>query len=255
MLNLGVNAERFKKVTRKIVLIMVSFLTLGVICIPAYFYSSKQSIKVEGVSMYPTFQDGELAKSNILFNPSDIKHNTVVIDNKKADKYHSKKYRIIKRVFGLPGDTVKVTSDAFYLNGKKIESRYNSSPISNDISNYYKPYLKRDKNGITFEHKLGKNEYFLMGDNRNNSYDSRFTGAVDYSSIYAINPVKVKTKWLQTAKELALVTGGVISVMGVLISSLALKEVKNEKSSFKLSELDSDELEGQSNKNSNSKRD
>lgn len=76
----------------------------------------------------------------------------------------------IKRVVGIPGDVIKIEENKLYVNGKLQEE----------------PYIKAWTNSYgTFEIKLGDDEYFMMGDNRNNSNDSRVYGPVDGDTIIA----------------------------------------------------------------------
>lgn len=76
----------------------------------------------------------------------------------------------IKRVIGVPGDTIKIENNTVYVNGKAKDE----------------PYIKEWTNSPGSEEWiLGKDEYFMMGDNRNNSNDSRVYGVVKGDKIIA----------------------------------------------------------------------
>jgi signal peptidase I len=75
----------------------------------------------------------------------------------------------IKRTIGLPGDTIEIHRGIVYINGNKLDEPYRLDP----------PNPSENRGPI----KVPANEYFMMGDNRENSYDSRFWGFVPRANI------------------------------------------------------------------------
>ena len=74
---------------------------------------------------------------------------------------------LVKRVVGLPGESIEVSSEGVWVAGKKLDE----------------PYLKEKMDTPPVKIVLGEKQYFLMGDNRNNSDDSRANGPVDNNDI------------------------------------------------------------------------
>jgi len=113
---------------------------------------------VIGSSMHPTFEDGDrLILDRISFNFRDPERFEVIV----FEPTNYPKEHFIKRVIGLPGETVQVIDGYFYINGEKLEGDI----YGNEVMEYG---LRADE-PVT----LGPDEYFCVGDNRNHSNDSR----------------------------------------------------------------------------------
>lgn len=122
--------------------------------------------KVRGTSMYPTLVEGESVIINMAANyVGEIKRFDVVV----AREYRSDDLWV-KRVIGLPGETISYREDVLYVDGKAMEEPF--------LDKKYVEQVKKSANKLYFTQdyiskKLGKNEYLLVGDNRNESLDSR----------------------------------------------------------------------------------
>lgn len=128
-----------------------------------------QTVKVVGPSMNDTLSDGnEVLVNKIKFKTSGLNRYDVVA----YKKVNSDSYYDIKRVIGLPKETVLIKDGLIYINGEQLKD----CPISESIVN----------GGLAAQEiQLANNEYFLLGDNVNNSEDSRFTniGVISKSEI------------------------------------------------------------------------
>ena len=146
-------------------------------------------VRVDGRSMYPTLKDGEFGFTNVggvLLNGVERGDIVVVTMEEEGQKTHW-----VKRVIGLPGDTVSCVNDVVYINGKVLDETkyidpdYRQSLV--DKFGYFNKVPNADNTNVEdFEEvKLKDDEYYVMGDNRPYSKDSRYVGPVKKSQIFA----------------------------------------------------------------------
>lgn len=125
-------------------------------------------IQVVGPSMHPTLLDQSKGFSSIITNTvsQPDRYDIVVVEAKDNAKEHW-----VKRVIGMPNDTIECFDDVVYINGEPIEEDYLNEEYVTEMRELY-GYFTSDFDEIV----LGEDEYFLMGDNRVHSTDSRVVG-------------------------------------------------------------------------------
>jgi signal peptidase I len=145
--------------------VLIVIVLLAILC--HYFIGTV--FIVSGESMVPTFLDGELVWSNkIDYLRGDPKYADNVVVLYPGDPTN-KKY--VKRIIGLPGDYLEIKEGKVYLN-------HSQSPLP---EHYLPTSISSEPDG---RWQIKENEYFLMGDNRPNSNDSRFFGPVERRFIF-----------------------------------------------------------------------
>jgi signal peptidase I len=128
-----------------------------------------QPVKVEGTSMMPGLSNQErifINKYEYKLSSDSIRRGDLVVFHFPLDPSQS----YIKRVVGLPGDTVEIDDGIVMVNGRKLEEPY--------VPDEYRDRISKKKEPVPSGH------YFVLGDHRNSSSDSRMWGFVDRSEIY-----------------------------------------------------------------------
>lgn len=151
--------------------------------------ASVQHYRVEGLSMEPSLEDGEfLLVNSLVYDRFDIqavarwvpfwdpgepaerhafhgpeRGDIVILHHPASEKARD----LVKRVVGLPGDRLRIEGGVVYINGRAL----------------IEPYIKEPWRGDLDETEIPPGKYFVMGDNRNNSLDSRVFGPVDEALI------------------------------------------------------------------------
>jgi signal peptidase I len=126
-----------------------------------------QPVRVEGTSMLPRLEDSDrLFINKFVYHFTAIERGDVVVFRPPSDPERS----YIKRVIALPGDRLRIDHGRVIVNGKLIREPY-------------VPLEYRDNRSMA-EITIPSDSFFMMGDHRNISYDSRSFGAVPRSLIY-----------------------------------------------------------------------
>ena len=138
-----------------------TLLTVAVVIVLTLLFMKfvAQRTDVDGESMMYTLHDGDaLIADKLSYRFSDPQRFDIVIFPYAGDKEEI----FIKRIIGLPGETVQIDTEGnIYINGELLEEHYGAEII-------------RDPGRAIEPVTLGEDEYFVMGDNRNYSFDSRY---------------------------------------------------------------------------------
>jgi signal peptidase I len=150
-------------------------LTIGALAVGSYFVFSHyvlQSVEVSGSSMFPTLHDSDRYFLNRWsYNFREPRRGEIVVVKDPTDGAYC-----VKRVVGMPGDSLYFENGRLFVNGEELAE----------------PYLRRGTRTFTPERiqqelvACGKDRYYVLGDNRNNSFDSRFYGPIARENILGV---------------------------------------------------------------------
>ena len=160
--------EKKKSRVREAIDFILYLAVVAGICYVIVTFVGQRTV-VSGTSMIPTLQDGDnLITDKISYRFRDPERYDIIV--LRVESQHE---NFIKRVIGLPGETVQIVGGRVYINGELLESDVYGNELMISAGRASQP--------IT----LGENEYFVLGDNRNGSADSRLeeVGNVDKSRI------------------------------------------------------------------------
>ena len=148
-----------------------SFIVAFIIVGGVYFFLGRP-FTVSGASMYPTLHNGDRM---VLSKVGDI-HRFDVVILKAPDE----NVEYIKRVIGMPGDTIEMKSGVLYINGKKVDQPFINTEALAKQTVFMDDFTLES---LTGESKVPEGKYFVLGDNRGISKDSRMIGFIDRSAI------------------------------------------------------------------------
>lgn len=150
-------------------------LAIGALAVASYFLFSHyvlQSVEVSGASMSPTLHDADRYFLNRwTYNFRQPRRGEIVVVKDPTDGAYC-----VKRVVGLPGDSLYFKNGRLFVNGHEL----------------VEPYLLKGTRTFTPERiqqelvACGKDRYYVLGDNRNNSFDSRFYGPINRANILGV---------------------------------------------------------------------
>ena len=148
----------------------------GILIVMMFRLAGFRTVRVVGDSMSPTYKNGTILITRVVTSEKDLDEGDVVVFRVPAEKMQrhdleeedGKSHKIIKRIIALPGEEVELKNGYAYRNNNR-ENRTIEQML--DVGEYETPYQLKD------------DEYFVLGDNRNNSYDSRKIGPIKLEEI------------------------------------------------------------------------
>lgn len=144
-------------------LIVVVQLLAIIVVVGVLFHLVMGMSTVSGSSMYPTLHDKDMViyrRHNVEYKLGDV----VAIKRPEGEDY-------VKRIIAVPGDTVNLQNGSVYVNGEKVE-------IEGTLGR-----TEEKSDEVTFPLTVGDKEYFVLGDNREISKDSREIGTIKADDI------------------------------------------------------------------------
>lgn len=166
--NYDVNSEQKElgpSTSSRIIDFIQSFVIIGAIFASIYLFIA-QPHKVSGSSMVPNFQDGDYILTDKISYKFIVpkKGDVIVLKNPRNESQD-----FIKRIIAIPGDKIRIEDNTVYVNNNPINEPYIPSNFITSGQNFL-------TDGETIS--MGEGQYFVMGDNRSHSSDSREWGTV-----------------------------------------------------------------------------
>ncbi len=153
---------------------IVTVVTTMIVCliITRFFF---MPVRVKGTSMYPTLYNGSIGFSSIISRRvSGIERFDIVIIY-----VEEKDENLVKRVIGMPGETISYNKGTLYIDGDPIDEYFlDDEYVKQQVELSYHDYFTDD-----FTYTLAEDEYYCLGDNRLVSSDSRFYGPFNSKDI------------------------------------------------------------------------
>lgn len=162
-------------ILRSISLFVIDFLETIAVSLIIFFFLNQfvfQPHEVNGLSMYSTFHNNDrLLTSRFSYRFGQPEYGDIIVFRAPGHE----EYDYIKRIVGMPGDRIKLEGGNVFRNGELLDE---STYLSTNVKTYGEAYLRNGE-----ETTVPDQSYFVMGDNRDNSSDSRNFGPVPYKNI------------------------------------------------------------------------
>lgn len=156
-----------------------AFMSMMMLGAFGFFVFPGNVVEINGTSMLPNLQDGDKVFASSF--PKNIDRFDIVIVSNQNTEQISDDAAWIKRVIGLPGEKVEVRDNKLYINDKRVKEPFKTETSTDDFG----PVV------------LSDDEYWVMGDNRANSCDSRYVGVFkkgDIKFLYRFNIKELSKK-------------------------------------------------------------
>lgn len=173
----------FYSIVEMIVLVAVTICIFKFVVIP---------VRIDGSSMENTLHDGSIALINAIGIKEDNieRFDIVVVYSEQLQE------KIIKRVIGLPGETIEFKNDVLYVNGEEVAQDFLDERFIDQSKNTYNAMQFTND----FQVVIDEDEYFVMGDNRLRSTDSRELGTFTIDDMIGTKGLVIypfsEIKWL-----------------------------------------------------------
>lgn len=167
--------DKFLNFLKDIIIMIVVYIVINLVFVQFFM----RPFRVDGSSMYPTLQHNELGFSNVfsLKRNSLQRFDIVIVFKEETNSY------LVKRVVGLPNETIRYEYDTLYVNDEPVEETFLNEAFVKESTDNNSIDFTSDLGPIT----LGEDEYYLLGDNRLKSSDSRVYGPFKEEQIKSKN--------------------------------------------------------------------
>lgn len=161
----------FRRIYSILIDLVETLVVAGAVFVVIYAFLFRP-FQVNGQSMYPNYHNGEYVLTNLIsLRFSKINRGDVIVFQAPSDREKD----FIKRVIGIPGDTVLLKDGSAYINGTKLDE---SGYLAPNVKTYGGSFLSDGQEAI-----VQSGAYFVLGDNRAFSSDSREWGFVSREKI------------------------------------------------------------------------